>query len=99
MKTILIDAEKKTVTEVNTLGDRSAICDLLQSEDFTIGTYDVDTFDTLYVDPIAQTHLPVFSFGKKRFHGRGVILGTNFDGENKSVETKIKDLNIQFIAQ
>lgn len=99
MKTILIDAEKQSITEVNSLGDRSAICDLLQSEDFTIGAYDADTFDTLYIDPIAQTHLPGFTVFRKKFYGRGVILGTDFEGENTSIETKVKDLHIKFIAQ
>lgn len=99
MKTILIDAEKQSITEVNSLGDRSAVCDLIQSEDFIIGAYDTETFDTLYIDPIAQTHLPMFTVFRKKFYGRGVILGTDFCGDNCSIVTKVKDLNIKFIAQ
>jgi hypothetical protein len=99
VKAILINAEKKTITELDTLGDRSSICDLIQSEDFTIGTYDMETFDTLYVDPFAQSHSPVFTFNGKTFNKMGIIFGSDIEGENTSIQTKIKDLNIKFIAQ
>jgi hypothetical protein len=99
VKAILINAEKKTITELNTLGDRSSICDLIESEDYTIGTYDTETFDTLYVDPIAQSHLPGFTFNGKTFNKIGIIFGSDIEGENTSIQTKIKDLNIKFIAQ
>lgn len=100
MKAILINAEKKTITELNTLGDRSSICDLIESEDYTIGTYDMETFDTLYVDPIAQSHVSfLFNYNGKTFNKMGIIFGSDIEGENTSIQTKIKDLNIKFIAQ
>lgn len=101
MKAIAIDLQNKTVTEINIYGDRSSICDILNSDDMVIGTYDTNNFDTLYVDPIAQLlpDGPLFEWMGKRFHGNGVIVGTTMEGEHSTIETKLSKMKVDFIAQ
>lgn len=101
MKAIAIDLQNKTVKEVTIYGDRTSICDILMSDDYVIGTYDTNNFDTLYVDPVAQSHLdgPQFEWMGKRFHGNGVIMGTTMEGENSTIETKLSNVKVTFIAQ
>jgi hypothetical protein len=101
VKAIEIDLQNKTVKEVSIYGDRTSICDILQSDDYVIGTYDTNNFDTLYVDPVAQSHSdgPLFEWKGKRFHGNGVIIGTTMEGEHSTVETKLSNVKVNFIAQ
>ena len=101
MKAIAIDLQNKTVTEVSIYGDRTSICDILESDDYVIGTYDTSNFDTLYVDPVAQSlpDGPLFEWMGKRFHGNGVIMGTTMEGEPCTIETKLSKVKVTFIAQ
>ena len=101
MRGILIDPLKKTVECVNVEGNLSEIYDLLGVECITI--VPLDFSDALYLDdegllvPKNEQAYWRMKGSSQPFAGRGLILGTDEEGDNDDAVSDLKDVKASVI--
>jgi len=89
---ILINAEKNIIDEVE-YSDFEDIQNLIGCDTFCLGT-DLSNGDTLYVDDeglLKQTKHG-FYFNNRLFVGNGLVCGTDAEGDNQDVQSRIGEI-------
>lgn len=96
MRGILIDPFKRTVEEIETDGSLTEIYNLLEVQ--VITTVVMGYNDTLYLDDeglfVPKEEQAYFRIkgNTQPFAGRGLILGTDYEGENDDAMTPLPDI-------
>lgn len=102
MKAILINSEKRQVSEVEYNGDYKEINRLIGSEVFCIGAY-LPNDDCVFVDDEGLLKEPKFFFKVPSYPnplaGNGLVLGTNGFGESTSAKSKLEELKKQILFE
>jgi hypothetical protein len=92
MKAFLINPFDKTVSEVDYSGDYQDIYKLIDAELFEV-VY-IDGNNAIYVDEegLFKNEQAFFQVGYAMLAGRGLVLGTDDEGESISPAISLKDL-------
>jgi len=101
MKAILINAEEKTITEIDYSGDYKEIYELIDCQTFTCVS--MENGDAMFVDDEGLLTNPEHFIQIKDYHapiaGSGLILGTGDEGESISCKHTIETIqdNVKFL--
>lgn len=100
MKAYLIDPFAKTVSEIEYDGNYTSIYKLISSESKKVDTFTCvninEQEDTIFVDDegllgnLATQYF--FSFNGNLLAGKGLVLGTNEEGESVSPQVSLNDM-------
>ena len=99
MRAILIDPAKQTITEVDYDGNWTSISTHIDCTTFASAVV-FENEDTLYIDDEGlwgATHFFRIEGYPDPLAGRGLILGTNEDGESIAAKSDIEALGIHFV--
>jgi hypothetical protein len=99
MKAILIDPETQTISEVEYDGDYKTIHKLIDADGFTVVYIDNDNnSDAVYVDDdglFTDKNFFWASGWSQPLAGKGLVLGTDDDGDGISPRTTLRKLKSQ----
>lgn len=109
MKAYLINPFNKTITEVDYDGNYKSIYTMISTEDNKVNTFECVNLnqhdDTIYVDEeglfVPRSEQAFFVFNGAFLAGKGLVLGTNDEGESisphGSLSTLISSNVIKFV--
>ena len=103
MKAIIIDPQTMTVEETDFVGDYRDIQNTVQCRCFTIVNIDGPTNDALFVDDegLLKGSGHVFKYMGYPLVGRGLILGTDDEGESIGTGLTVPDVsaNVEWVGE
>lgn len=103
MRTILIDPEAQTVTELDFKGNYKKIQETISCSCFTTLNLDNATNDAVFVDDegMFNTSGFVFQFYNAKLIGKGLIMGCDAEGESAPAGISLDEVknNIQWLGE